>query len=196
VIKKVLWRDQNYRKWREARRTTQSSSDRSQSTEVRARAWRNEHSNRAPSSQPPAATRPKSSSGASPTTNAFFLVTQKARNRRSPKEGLAIPEGDKLQMKIESRGEISFSRLQTKQIGDQVHKLEVDHTRKERYATVFLLAAATGLRGGELFALKWNDIHRRNCTRTGAGGVFQHRIGEYGKWPVCTCRLVGYNLPA
>jgi integrase len=81
-------------------------------------------------------------------------------------------------MKIESRGEISFSRLPTKQIGDQVHKLEVDHTRKERYATVFLLAAATGLRGGEQFALKWNDIHRRNSTRTGAGGVFQHRIGK------------------
>jgi integrase len=34
----------------------------------------------------------------------------------------------------------------------------VDKPRKERYATVFLLAAATGLRCGELFALKLNDI--------------------------------------
>ena len=58
----------------------------------------------------------------------------------------------------------SFSWLQTKQIADQVHKLDVDHTRKERYATVFLLAAATGLRCGELFALKWNDIDFKGGT--------------------------------
>ena len=37
VLKKVLWRDQDYRKWREARRTTQASSDRAQSTDARAR---------------------------------------------------------------------------------------------------------------------------------------------------------------
>lgn len=40
----------------------------------------------------------------------------------------------------------------------QVHKLDVDEARKERYATVFLLAAATGLRCGELFTLRLNDI--------------------------------------
>ena len=38
VLKKVLWRDQDYRKWREARRTAQSSTDRAQPTEARARA--------------------------------------------------------------------------------------------------------------------------------------------------------------
>ena len=38
VLKKVLWRDQDYRKWREARRTAQSGSDKAQSTEARARA--------------------------------------------------------------------------------------------------------------------------------------------------------------
>lgn len=37
VLKKVLWRDQDYRKWREARRTTQPGSDRAHSTEARAR---------------------------------------------------------------------------------------------------------------------------------------------------------------
>jgi len=37
VLKKVLWRDQDYRKWREARRTAQSSTDKGQSTEARAR---------------------------------------------------------------------------------------------------------------------------------------------------------------
>ncbi len=38
VLKKVLWRDQDYRKWREARRTAQSSTDKAQSAEARARA--------------------------------------------------------------------------------------------------------------------------------------------------------------
>ena len=37
VLKKVLWRDQDYRKWREARRTAQSSTDKAQPTEARAR---------------------------------------------------------------------------------------------------------------------------------------------------------------
>ena len=38
VLKKVLWRDQDYRKWRETRRTAQSGTDRTQLTETRARA--------------------------------------------------------------------------------------------------------------------------------------------------------------
>jgi hypothetical protein len=38
VLKKVLWRDQDYRKWREARRTAQSGTDKAQTTEARARA--------------------------------------------------------------------------------------------------------------------------------------------------------------
>ena len=37
ILKKVLWRDQDYRKWREARRTTQPGSDKVQATEARAR---------------------------------------------------------------------------------------------------------------------------------------------------------------
>ncbi len=38
VLKKVLWRDQDYRKWRETRRTAQSGTERTQPTESRARA--------------------------------------------------------------------------------------------------------------------------------------------------------------
>ena len=37
VLKKVLWRDQDYRKWREARRKSQPSSDKAQSVETRAK---------------------------------------------------------------------------------------------------------------------------------------------------------------
>ena len=38
VLKKVLWRDQDYRKWREARRTAHQVTDKVQSTEARGRA--------------------------------------------------------------------------------------------------------------------------------------------------------------
>lgn len=38
VLKKVLWRDQDYRKWRENRRTSQTGPDKSQSIEARGRA--------------------------------------------------------------------------------------------------------------------------------------------------------------
>ncbi len=38
VLKKVLWRDQDYRKWREARRTAQPSPDKGQTVEARTRA--------------------------------------------------------------------------------------------------------------------------------------------------------------
>jgi len=37
ILKKVLWRDQDYRKWREARRTAQSGTDKVQPTDARAR---------------------------------------------------------------------------------------------------------------------------------------------------------------
>ena len=38
VLKKVLWRDQDYRKWRGERRTAQPGSDKGQPAEPRARA--------------------------------------------------------------------------------------------------------------------------------------------------------------
>ena len=37
ALKKVLWRDQDYRKWREARRTPQPGSDKGQPVEARGR---------------------------------------------------------------------------------------------------------------------------------------------------------------
>ena len=73
-------------------------------------------------------------------------------------EGLAIPERDKLQMKIETRKAISFSWQQSKQIAGQVRKLDVDDDVKIRDAMAFLLASASGLRCGELFALRMNDL--------------------------------------
>lgn len=38
VLKKVLWRDHDYRKWRETRRTMQTGADRTQPLEARGKA--------------------------------------------------------------------------------------------------------------------------------------------------------------
>jgi integrase len=71
---------------------------------------------------------------------------------------LAIPERDKLQMKINSRQKVSFSWAQAEQIARHVQNLDgLGGTRREQYATLILLAAAAGLRSSELLALKVND---------------------------------------
>ena len=72
--------------------------------------------------------------------------------------GLAIPDRDKLQIKIKTRGAVSFSWAQAKQIALQTLRLEISSTRKEQYAVLFLLASASGLRVSELFALKIEDV--------------------------------------
>ena len=38
ILKKVLWRDQDYRKWRETHRATQTGADKAQPTEARGKA--------------------------------------------------------------------------------------------------------------------------------------------------------------
>ena len=38
ILKKVLWRDQDYRRWREARRNSQPGSDNAQPIELRGKA--------------------------------------------------------------------------------------------------------------------------------------------------------------
>lgn len=87
------------------------------------------------------------------------VLSCSSKDKKPPfsQQGLAIPERDKLQMKIENREAVSFSWAQAKRIAAEVYKLDVDDARKERYAMVFILAAAVGLRCGELFALRIND---------------------------------------
>ena len=73
--------------------------------------------------------------------------------------GLAIPERDKLQMKVNSRKKVSFSWTQAERIADHVGKMEtLGKARRERYSTLFLLAAASGLGSSELLALRANDV--------------------------------------
>jgi len=84
-----------------------------------------------------------------------------SKNKKPPfsQQSLEIPETDKLRMRIEGRNAVSFAWSDSKRIADAVRKLEgLDDTRKETYATAFVLAAATGLRCSELFALRVNDI--------------------------------------
>jgi integrase len=90
-----------------------------------------------------------------------------SKDKKPPfsQEGLEIPERDKLQMKIESREAISFSWQQSKQIAGQVQKFgNLDEAVKERDAMAFILAATSGLRCGELFALRMNDLDFRANT--------------------------------
>jgi integrase len=50
-------------------------------------------------------------------------------------------------------------------IVEQVQQLEtLGEARKEQYATLFLLAAASGLRIGELLALRSDDIDLEDST--------------------------------
>ena len=83
-----------------------------------------------------------------------------SKDRKPPfsQQGLAIPDRDKLQMKIESREAVSLSWEQATGIAAQVRKLELDDVRKGQYATLFLVASASGLRFGELVALRPDDI--------------------------------------
>jgi integrase len=79
--------------------------------------------------------------------------------------GLAIPERDKLQMKINSRRNVSYSWEQTLRIVEQVQQSKtVRSKRQELYSALFLVAAASGLRIGELLALQKDDIDFVNST--------------------------------
>jgi len=75
-------------------------------------------------------------------------------------KGLKIPERDKLQMRINSRKAVSFSWEQANQIAAQVRKADdLKAPERMRYEALFVLAAASGLRCGELFALKMDDVN-------------------------------------
>jgi integrase len=73
--------------------------------------------------------------------------------------GLTIPERDKLLQKINGRRKVSFSWAQAEQIAEHVRKMDgLRDARRAQYATLFLLAAASGLRCSEILALRVNDL--------------------------------------
>jgi integrase len=79
-------------------------------------------------------------------------------------KGLAIPARDKLQMELKSREAISYSWENTLLMVSEIEKLNLDDSSKQRASIIFLLAAASGLRGGELFALRMNDLDFKAST--------------------------------
>jgi len=89
------------------------------------------------------------------------VLSAYSKDKKPPfsQEGLAIPERDKLQMKINGREAVSFSWQQSLSIAEQVRKLDgLEDAVKERDAMAFTLASASGLRCGELFALRVKDL--------------------------------------
>jgi integrase len=89
------------------------------------------------------------------------VLSSFSKDKKPPfsQTGLAIPERDKLQMKVNSRKKVSFSWIQAERIADYVGKMQtLGETPREQYSTLFLLAAASGLRSSELLALRPNDI--------------------------------------
>jgi integrase len=63
------------------------------------------------------------------------------------------------QIRINGRRRVSFSWAQAERISDYVGKMDkLGETRRTQYSTLFLLAAASGLRSSELLALRVNNI--------------------------------------
>lgn len=111
------------------------------------------------------------------------VLSASSKDKKPPfsQSGLAIPERDKLQMKIDSRHKVSFSWAQAKQIANHVRKMDrLGDARREQYATLFLLASASGLRSSELLALKVDDIDFRASTIRVEESLDQRSTGKIG----------------
>ena len=95
------------------------------------------------------------------------VLSSSSKSKTVPfsQDGLAIPERDKLQMKIDSRKHVSYSWEHTLRIVEHIKTMEtLGAARKEKYETLFLLAAASGLRISELLALRSDDIDFESST--------------------------------
>ena len=68
-------------------------------------------------------------------------------------------------MKIKSRNAVKISWKRANELADAVQKLDgLDNDKKSRYATLFILASATGLRCSELYALRMDDVDFKGAT--------------------------------
>ena len=109
------------------------------------------------------------------------VLSASSKGRKVPfsQDGLAIPERDKLQMSISARKHVSYSWNDALRIVGQLQNVQtLGAARREQFSTLFLLASASGLRIGELLALRDDDIDFTRSTirvdesldRTGAIG--------------------------
>jgi integrase len=108
--------------------------------------------------------------------------------------GLRTPERDKLQMKIKSREAVSFSWQDALRIASAIRKLDIAPARGEQFATLVILAAASGLRCSELFALKVDDIDFKAGTIRVDESSDQRSAGKLGPCKnVAAYRTVGLH---
>jgi integrase len=83
----------------------------------------------------------------------------KAKEPPFSQKALKIPETEKLQMQIKSRDKVSFSWASAQRIAEHVGKIDtLGETRQGQYSTLIHLAAGSGLRAGEIFALRVSDV--------------------------------------
>jgi integrase len=99
------------------------------------------------------------------TMQRVLSASSKSKTVPFSQDGLAIPERDKLQMKINSRKQVSYSWDQTLRIVEHIRTIKtLGQGRREQYSTLLLVAAGSGLRIGELLALRDDDIDFENST--------------------------------
>lgn len=93
------------------------------------------------------------------TMQGVLSVFSKGKEPPFSQKALKIPEAEKLQMDIDSREKVSFSWADAEKIAEHVSKIDtLGEARREQYSTLILLAAASGLRSGELLALRVCDL--------------------------------------
>jgi integrase len=94
---------------------------------------------------------------------------------------LRIPERDKLQMQIGSRHKVSFSWDQAAQVAEHIRTMDcLGDTRRGQYAVLVLLASASGLRCGELLALRGSDVDFKAKTIRVEQSTDQRNGGKIG----------------
>jgi len=89
------------------------------------------------------------------------VISAFRKDRKVPfsQRGL-IPDREKLRMKVQSRKKVSYSWKDAETIAEHVRKMDgLGDYRREQYATLIFLAAASGLRCSELLALRGNDLN-------------------------------------
>src|SRR5262249_34394226 len=111
------------------------------------------------------------------------VISAFRKDRKVPfsQRGL-IPDREKLRMKVQSRKKITFSWDQAEKIADYVRMMDgLGKVRREQYATLILLAAASGLRISELLALRVNDLDFDTNTIVVDEASDQRSSGEVGE---------------
>jgi integrase len=89
------------------------------------------------------------------------------RDDRKPpfsQEGLAIPDKDKLRMKLDSRQKTVFSWDAAGKLAAYIRTIQKIGTRAEKFAALVTVESASGLRWEELAALRMNDLDFKAST--------------------------------